>query len=53
MVKFLIGASFCGAALIRRIHLLEGGAYSDLIVNGALIIRSIEIEEHLFLLSLC
>ena len=53
MVKFLVSASFCGAVLIRRMHLLQGGAYSNLIVNGALIIKSIEIKEHLFLLSLC
>ena len=39
MVRFLINAAFCGAALITRKLLLEGGAFSGLSVDGAVLIR--------------
>ena len=44
MVRFLICTVFRGAALVKGRRLIEGGAYSDLSVNGVAIIR----ERHLF-----
>ena len=39
MVRFLIGAAFGGSMLVRGRRLLESGAYFDLNVNGATLIR--------------
>ena len=44
LLLFIISATFVGAALIRRGHLLEGGTYKIFLASGGALIRG----RHLF-----